>query len=354
MRIACRAIFFSLLVSVNIFSAEKDKNREAAYRLQYKYYVTINWNFSHMAKDINDFSITKLDKKDENVFEGVLNSFEEEFNKYPVEFVRNSGIKIIIFGKNLNRNGRIANGRYTKNDNCLWFNIEDGGVSPRTLHHEFFHLIDVFFKGKDMDEEWLAAGKKSPSGGFVTDYARIYGSTVVMEDRAALFSALMIKKSANKAYKDAETDTALKAKITLLKKFVYEKCSKEMDDAYWRNFTDYDLSKEKAFAGSLKNPFDLVVFSPNPYSREKNKEDIKISRLPKNSSVKIVDNKLEVIREFEKNEVNENGQLLWDGKDRSGNVLKEGKYAFNFVDDHNNDKKVNFTCTKTFILISAR
>ncbi len=148
--------------------------------------------------------------------ERFTNILVEELNKYPVDFIANSGLKEIAFVADLRvgRQRRVAMPESTSGG--LYFDVNYPAARDEycshAIHHEFFHLIffgmyssfyyDVpawrdlnypsfQYKGGGA----LAYGnynvfkKQKPSGGFITPYAT-YG---LEEDMAEVFAFLMTR-----------------------------------------------------------------------------------------------------------------------------------------------------------------
>ena len=146
--------------------------------------------------------------------ERLSNILVEEWNKYPIDFISNSGIKEIAFVSNLfvGRQRRFA--MPESSTRTLYFDVNYPGARDEycrhAIHHEFFHLVhfemynDFFYD----DPVWLdlnyagfryrgggnlAYGnyqifkKQKPSSGFITPYAT-YGAE---EDMAEVFAFLM-------------------------------------------------------------------------------------------------------------------------------------------------------------------
>jgi hypothetical protein len=164
----------------------------------------------------NGYSFMTISPYQSVLVERFMNVLAAELNKYPVDFIRSSGLKEIVLVANLRvgRQRRIA--MAGSGDRALYFDVNYPGARDEycshAIHHEFFHLIffemynDFFYR----DPAWmdlnypgfryrgggsLAYGnyqvfkKQKPSSGFITPYAT-YGPE---EDMAEIFAFLMTK-----------------------------------------------------------------------------------------------------------------------------------------------------------------
>lgn len=181
----------------------------------------------------------------------VLYFLRKEFAKYPPELVKLSGLKRIVFCRDLKANGqRIAGVAVQKNATIYMDSsteVGDESHRRRTLHHEFFHFIDYAIHGeRDIRDSraWVAAGAPGstysaaetgapvanwashPAAGFVSNYSR----KSVPEDRAELFAAILTNNLTVRLL--LQKDSFLTAKFGVLKDELKEFCP-QVDEAFW-------------------------------------------------------------------------------------------------------------------------
>lgn len=198
----------------------------------------------------SDGAITARNSGARNV-DMVLYFLRKEFAKYPPEFVKLSGLKRIVFCRDLKSHGtRIAGVAVEKNATIYMDSSTEIGDEPhrrRTLHHEFFHFIDYAMHGeRDIRDNraWVAAGAPGstygaaetgapatnwashPAAGFVSNYAR----KAVPEDRAEVFCAIMTNNLTMRLL--LQKDSFLAGKLDVLKGELKEFCP-QIDEAFW-------------------------------------------------------------------------------------------------------------------------
>lgn len=181
----------------------------------------------------------------------VLYFLRKEFAKYPPGFVKLSGLKRIVFCRDLKAHDhRIAGVAVEKNATIYMDSsteIGDEAHRRRTLHHEFFHFIDYAMHGERdiMDNPaWLAAGAPDatyggaetaapaanwashPAAGFVSNYSH----KAVPEDRAEVFCAIMTNNLTMRLL--LQKDSFLTAKLAVLKDELKAFCP-QIDEAFW-------------------------------------------------------------------------------------------------------------------------
>lgn len=181
----------------------------------------------------------------------VLYFLRKEFGKYPAEAIRASGLKRIVFCRDLKARGNRIAGLALENTGTIYMDssteIGDEAHRRRTLHHEFFHFLDyAMHPGSDLASQpaWLAAGAPDanyggaaggqagsnwashPAPGFVSHYAL----KAVPEDRAELFAAIMTNNLTARLL--LQKDKYLAAKLQVLKDELKAFCP-QLDEAFW-------------------------------------------------------------------------------------------------------------------------
>jgi hypothetical protein len=164
-----------------------------------------------------EYSFKTISSYQSILIERFTNVLFAEFNKYPVDFITNSGLKEIAFVADL-RVGRQRRIAMPESDTrTLYFDVNYPGArdeySSHAIHHELFHLVYFEIHGSFYykDPEWLALNyssfrykgggglaygnyhvfkKQKPASGFITPYAT-YG---LEEDMAEVFAFLMTRE----------------------------------------------------------------------------------------------------------------------------------------------------------------
>lgn len=206
----------------------------------------------YITRDCTWENVTDEDAADIRRFAKV---FLEEWGKYPVEWVKKSNLQGIAFVRQLTVLGQ---GRAATPDwigEVLYLDIGYGSAGEvyerGVMHHEYYHIVEethfknVYFK----DPGWLAlnppdfsygaggdtayedaegANAQHPRKGFVTGYA-MYAPE---EDKAEIYSYLMVTPYYKKLMEWAKTDSALSKKVSYMKKFI-KQVSPEMDETYF-------------------------------------------------------------------------------------------------------------------------
>jgi hypothetical protein len=176
--------------------------------------------------------------------------FAAEFSIYPVDLVRKCKLKKIILCRNLSSDGGNHGGLCDYNHGALFVTVGDiteNQHSRMTIHHEFFHLIDLSDDGHIfVEENWKSLNSPrfqyggydfvSPDPpsqldpallpGFVTPYCMVS----VLEDKAELFTNMVAEPDMVK--NRVAGDSILRAKVEFLKHELQGFCP-EMNDAFW-------------------------------------------------------------------------------------------------------------------------
>ncbi|HOD83155.1 MAG TPA: hypothetical protein PKG77_17195 [Phycisphaerae bacterium] len=192
----------------------------------------------------------------------------DELGKYPSDLLWRIRVQKVLIVRNLAQlEIRVA----VAYDPDRWALIVDsmaGAHDPdyqrRNIHHELYHLIEtqiiVGSKDKRLDDDWDslngglaryrgggvrvrdpgAAACTHPSPGFVTGYAMASPA----EDRAELYSTLLVVPLSVRVYKWAQSDMFLSHKIQYLKKMLAR-----YDTLFGRQF--WDLLPDYWLAGQL-------------------------------------------------------------------------------------------------------
>ena len=168
--------------------------------------------------------------------------FAAEFELYPLELIRDVGLKRVVFCKRLNLGGQPRAAVPDFRLGVLYVDINPREYYPiylrQVLHHEFYHMIDFRQDGL-RDETWAALnqpGFKYGSGGgsaqtFQTTawatreypgFLNHYSTTAVEEDKAEIFSNLMVVPKY--VERRAEADRILSSKVMFLRRSLKSFC----------------------------------------------------------------------------------------------------------------------------------
>lgn len=139
--------------------------------------------------------------------------FMEEFGKYPVRWVKRSGVRSIALVKGLSVTGQNRAAMPDNGGMAVYYDIGYGDSGEdyerECVHHEFFHLADYHLAPDRFDEDpdWLALntpGFKYGPGGWVayetpdyenrehpvSGFLNHYSTLGLCEDRAEIYSYL--------------------------------------------------------------------------------------------------------------------------------------------------------------------
>jgi hypothetical protein len=179
--------------------------------------------------------------------------FIEEFSRYPVEFVRRSRLKRIVFCTRLAFEGQPRGAVPDFANDTLYLDVECGGTGSdyqrSTLHHDYFHMVDYRDDGEVYrDDAWAALNppefkygtggrfaQGDPLAGALVDgfrgFLTRYAMTGVEEDKAEVYSHLMVHPEAVESR--AGADRVLLEKVSRIKGLLADFCP-EMNPEFWR------------------------------------------------------------------------------------------------------------------------
>ena len=189
---------------------------------------------------------------------------QEEFSRYPKEFVRRSGLRALVLCGGLEFNGQK---RAALPDRGRWVVIYDVAAAPKrpaylrhVIHHEYFHLVDWVgsswrwripqwkklndkgFKygkgGRTMQHDRSAWSLQTGSKGFLNRYSK----SSVSEDMAEVFAFLMTRPK-EVAAKSTE-DAILRSKVRVLKSHLHL-FHESMNAEFWKQGRDPAPKKQQ-------------------------------------------------------------------------------------------------------------
>lgn len=189
--------------------------------------------------------------------------FATEFSLYPPELVKRSWLKRVVFCTDLSLAGQQSGALADLEHYTLYLECIRGALGKRflrrSIHHEFFHLIDYRDDGsvyQDKSWEYLNPRDfKYGSGGYsaqdlpetavLTDkfsgFLNHYSTTGVEEDKAEVFAHLVV----NPDYVEdrAKEDHVLKAKVERMRDLLISFCP-DMDEEFWEKVRKVKRSDE--------------------------------------------------------------------------------------------------------------
>ena len=190
--------------------------------------------------------------------------FYKEFNKYPQDFIKNINLRGVAFVKNLSVDGQYRAAEPDFTNEVLFYDIYLGNdieeYQKETINHEFYHMIEEEINGDGYYENltWVSYedltwasfndpnfkygsggalayddpeyAKKVPETGFIS----VYSTYDLEEDKAEVFTNLMVPELAKEMYSKAVNDSILDKKVKYMKDFL-SKHSDYMNEDFWQN-----------------------------------------------------------------------------------------------------------------------
>lgn len=218
---------YQLLIGIRKFKTGYKAKTQNIKRFQGQY----RWNF--------------LSSKDDKVLDQYVKCFVENWEIFPTEFIKKSGLRAIVFVRNLKFANTRVGGGFDVSDSVVFVNLATQFYSKEyalhIVYHEFFHLLQNKFysPGEFLDyKKWRSLNapgvKYYPGGamamirknskrfsyffekpkikGFVTQYAR----ADFYHDPTELFCYLFIDENYTKLKKWMKTDKYLRQKTEYL------------------------------------------------------------------------------------------------------------------------------------------
>lgn len=178
--------------------------------------------------------------------------FAAEWSLYPPNLVRRTGLKRVVFCRDLRFDGQPRTGVPDYEHATLYLDVSRGRHDDRyvrrVIHHEFFHFVDLMDDGLVYaDERWAALnppGFRYGGGGarFQHDptatllgrelpgFLNRYATAGVEEDKAELFAYLMVEPRV--VEERAARDRYLRAKVERMKELLAA-FAPEADAGFW-------------------------------------------------------------------------------------------------------------------------
>ena len=179
--------------------------------------------------------------------------FRKEFGKYPAELITLTGLKRVVFCRELSLNGQPRAALPDGENNTLYLDVRSGIYSEtyrrKVIHHGFYRLLDLASHDGTGDADWVAlnapdfhygsAGavaegdnKSSlvshPAPGFLNSWSM----SAVEADKAEIFANLMVNDLKTRLL--VKQDEILRAKVQRLKDMLALFC-RPCGEAFWAN-----------------------------------------------------------------------------------------------------------------------
>ncbi len=227
--------------------AVKNKLKKLEEKYGIEFYIGANtFEPSSYAKQWNKWvDLTDDDYEELNRY---MNVFIEEWNKYPVNWVKNSNLKGIAIVKKLNVSNQYRAAMPDAYGEVLYYDIEYGYAGEiyerEVIHHEYYHMIEDNYFGSFYykDPKWNAFNEKGfkygnggasayeeenfsnkdhPKKGFASTYS-MYG---LEEDKAEVYAYLFTTHYYSKMMKWVKEDEILNKKVNYMLDFLKSKDS---------------------------------------------------------------------------------------------------------------------------------
>ncbi|MCF6287906.1 MAG: putative zinc-binding metallopeptidase [Proteobacteria bacterium] len=189
--------------------------------------------------------------------------FDKEFSKYPMSFLKKSGLRGIAIGKNLTvdlgSRIRVSAGIPDTYKEIMYFNLtvsnSNSTSQKRTIHHEFHHMLDEQFNGKrswndpvwnsfNEDNDAYGAGRINMRGytallinNSTKGFVRLYSQSYLWEDKADIFAIIFTQEHQQQLTKWLKQDEILSKKVAYIKNFL-KGIDRSFSPEYWDQLHD--------------------------------------------------------------------------------------------------------------------
>jgi hypothetical protein len=248
--VALLILALALLVSTPARASDSSKITGEFRRI---YGINLVREYSEAGPESKDAGIHAEWASDRDV-DSYLKILFEEWKLYPPELVAKTGLKQIVLCKVLRYGSQLRTAIPDFSHHTLYLDVLRGRHSDsyvrKTIHHEYFHLIDLRDDGQlYKDDQWAALnspGATYGSGGASVQHDRTvgvlndylpgfldkYAATGVEEDKAEMFSNMVVVPEA--VDKRASTDPVIREKAAQMKELLSRYCS-DMNETFWAN-----------------------------------------------------------------------------------------------------------------------
>lgn len=233
----------------------KDSVKIIISKIEKKYQIKVYYN-THLPDSIYNNKrryVLAPDSDYVKMFEYVK-LFQQEFNKYPIEFIQKTNLKnIVIVQEVTNTDGSLRTAVPDRENEVLYLQYPQINYYPdyykHTIHHEFYHMIEEEINGSSFykDPVWALFNDTSfhyGSGGNsmydkkvnayemthpIKGFINLYSASSIEEDKAEIFAILFVESERKKLEEFAKTDIFLERKLNYMKNFIFG-ISKELQE----------------------------------------------------------------------------------------------------------------------------
>jgi len=234
---------FFCFVCIDIFAENPKKSiREIIKGLSEIYHLNIYYLSIPDNTWGTDVSCKIGNKKDYKDLLKYLLIFKEEFEKYSQQYIKKTGLRSVVFCKELAYLGQERAALPDAFKETLFYDFLLGSYNPtyqrHVVHHEFYHMIEEqFFKDfyyKDpiwssfnSNEHKYGDGGSTqrgsdqypithPKEGFIN----LYSTSGLEEDKAEVYAILWVEDEKKQVFEWLEEDKILKRKINYMQEFI--------------------------------------------------------------------------------------------------------------------------------------
>ena len=241
--------FFSLSVCISLVSvsAADEDFKEQIEAFESKYALKLVLKGHNFTPELDGISGDDAD----NV-ETYLPLLLSEFNLYPPEFVKKSGVVKIVLCKKLAYKNQFRAAIPGLGTGILYYDVENGaGIESyqrSTMHHEYFHLVDYRDDGRlYKDDNWARLNPDGFSygrgGQFVQDdptqsltsnrpgFMNKYSTQGVEEDKAEVFAYLVTQSELME--QRVKDDPIIASKVNMMRQLLTS-FSPAMNHEFWQ------------------------------------------------------------------------------------------------------------------------
>lgn len=220
--------------------------RKYKIKVYYKRFPKTSWEIPH----------TLAQKDDYQLLYQYMVKFDQEFSKYPSDFLKKIDLKAVVFATNMHIEGQRRTAIPDYKEEILLLDFVRGDQSENyqrhVIHHELYHLLEEQINGSPtwQDPNWRKLNEPSftygnggktvqhirgvfpfvhPRKGFVNHYSM----SSIEEDKAEIFAALFVNEQHTKLSEWCLEDRILEAKMNYMKSFL-SRVDNDFNASYWQ------------------------------------------------------------------------------------------------------------------------
>jgi len=227
-------------ISTNALLSLNDVDVHDAVRAEYKR-ILLRYNLTITDRPLNQGKTKATPWPIKDISEDALLSFFSSIDIFPVSFMQRTGLKNVVFCKELTLNGRLAGG--IASGNTIYFS----STSSKTIYHELFHIIDpsrrsanwtylnhpkFMYMGSQFQSTGVSQSQiaKTAAEDVAHDFVSAYAMSFEQEDRAETFAYMLANP---KQFAQMVEASAVLAKKSKEMKRIVKNVSFDMTDEFW-------------------------------------------------------------------------------------------------------------------------